>query len=326
MKFLGANFFEKDKLDSNVLVPLSQAQRHKTVEAEYQRRQSEEQMRQAGLGEGKDKKDGSDTEKQARPLSSSLHSPYTIEGLRAEVMEDMRNSGHDSVYDSELSSVVKEVFGGWQWTVKSLVINKAIQDIGMGRYNWQLFVLCGFGWFADKYVFSPDLIGRYWQIDSLWLQGVALTLPSLQTTFGVSEKNVRYTTCSLFIGLCVGASFWGKSASFLLPQVSRGARSFSFSWAVHAAPNLFRRSNTNSEISKASEVMSWVVDWLSIWLSCSRESSVSLRGLRQLGLALVASLLLLELEWVEIYQLTALCQWLTMTPWRGALPPLLQRL
>jgi len=34
--------------------------------------------------------------------------------------------------------------------VKSKLINKAIQDIGMGRYNWQLFVVCGFGWFADK--------------------------------------------------------------------------------------------------------------------------------------------------------------------------------
>ena len=22
----------------------------------------------------------------------------------------------------------------------------------MGRYQWELFVLCGFGWFADKYV------------------------------------------------------------------------------------------------------------------------------------------------------------------------------
>ena len=38
--------------------------------------------------------------------------------------------------------------------VKSKIINKAIQDIGMGRYNWELFVLCGFGWFADKCV-SP---------------------------------------------------------------------------------------------------------------------------------------------------------------------------
>lgn len=35
---------------------------------------------------------------------------------------------------------------------KSKVINKAIQDIGMGTYQWQLFVLCGFGWMADKYV------------------------------------------------------------------------------------------------------------------------------------------------------------------------------
>jgi hypothetical protein len=40
--------------------------------------------------------------------------------------------------------------------VKSKVINKAIQDIGMGRYNWELFVLCGFGWFADKCV--PTLL------------------------------------------------------------------------------------------------------------------------------------------------------------------------
>lgn len=33
---------------------------------------------------------------------------------------------------------------------KSKVINKAIQDIGMGPYQWQLFILCGFGWLADK--------------------------------------------------------------------------------------------------------------------------------------------------------------------------------
>jgi hypothetical protein len=33
---------------------------------------------------------------------------------------------------------------------KSKIVNYAIQDIGLGRYNWQLFVLCGFGWFADE--------------------------------------------------------------------------------------------------------------------------------------------------------------------------------
>lgn len=35
-------------------------------------------------------------------------------------------------------------------TGKAMVINRAIQDIGMGRYQWELFILCGFGWLADK--------------------------------------------------------------------------------------------------------------------------------------------------------------------------------
>lgn len=38
------------------------------------------------------------------------------------------------------------------------MINLAIQDIGMGRYQWQLFILCGFGWFADKYVSLTRLL------------------------------------------------------------------------------------------------------------------------------------------------------------------------
>jgi hypothetical protein len=33
---------------------------------------------------------------------------------------------------------------------KAKVINSALMDIGMGRYQWQLFFLCGFGWLADK--------------------------------------------------------------------------------------------------------------------------------------------------------------------------------
>lgn len=56
---------------------------------------------------------------------------YTIAGLRRAV----RQGGKDKWTEYEL---------------KSKLISKAIQDIGMGSYNWQLFVLCGFGWFADK--------------------------------------------------------------------------------------------------------------------------------------------------------------------------------
>lgn len=103
----------------------------------------------------------------------------TLDQLRAEIDSDIAASGLDTAYDR-----------------KSKVINRAIQDIGMGSYQWKLFVLCGFGWLADN----------------LWLQGVALTLPSLSSEFGVSSTNVRFTTLSLFTGLCIGAAFWGLAS------------------------------------------------------------------------------------------------------------------
>lgn len=63
---------------------------------------------------------------------------------------------------------------------------------------------------------SPDLIILYISNErSLWLQGIALTLPSLQAEFGIAETTVRYTTCSLFIGLCLGASFWGVGSDIM---------------------------------------------------------------------------------------------------------------
>ncbi|KAL4785164.1 MFS general substrate transporter [Aspergillus varians] len=100
----------------------------------------------------------------------------TLEALRAEVEAGVVVSGHDSAYDR-----------------KAKIINRAIQDIGMGRYQWGLFVLCGFGWIADN----------------LWLQGVALTLTPMSTEFGISQTDSRFATCALFVGLIIGASFWG---------------------------------------------------------------------------------------------------------------------
>ena len=104
------SLFHKDSVNDyhNVLVPLEKARRHPTVEAEYARRRS---------AEGHDKNaDLDDSKNEAGPVnasessgeegvmrtSSANYSPYTIEGLRAEVMEDVTASGHDSAYDCEL--------------------------------------------------------------------------------------------------------------------------------------------------------------------------------------------------------------------------------
>ena len=55
---------------------------------------------------------------------------------------------------------------------------------------------------------------------------VALTLPSLTSEFGVSSTHVRYTTCSLFIGLCLGASFWGVASDIIGRRLAFNATLF----------------------------------------------------------------------------------------------------
>ncbi|KAK3325896.1 major facilitator superfamily domain-containing protein [Apodospora peruviana] len=169
---------------TGVLIPLDEAHLHshsyRSGRSEFEGSLDDDASdTEAGSG-------GKDHEDEGTGMLEMSAAEYSIEGLRKEV----RRGGT-----------------GEKWTeyeMKSKLINKAIQDIGMGRYNWQLFVLCGFGWFADN----------------LWMQGVSLTLPSLSAEFGVSEKSVRYTTSALFVGLCFGSFFWGLGSDVMGRRVA----------------------------------------------------------------------------------------------------------
>ena len=109
MVFLGLTLpFKKESVNDygNVLVPLAQAQRHPTVAAEYARRRSEERKTSseatAAHSDASRKSNGEDSgsgEEGIMRTSSAGYSPYTIEGLRAEVNEDVAASGPDSSYD-----------------------------------------------------------------------------------------------------------------------------------------------------------------------------------------------------------------------------------
>uniref|UniRef100_A0A8H7NGA2 Major facilitator superfamily (MFS) profile domain-containing protein n=1 Tax=Bionectria ochroleuca TaxID=29856 RepID=A0A8H7NGA2_BIOOC len=160
----------------SVLIPLDKAHLY-SHSAKQGRAGSASRREDAEVGDADEEKDGENE------TSGMLHGhagEYSIEGLRKEMRQG--NQG--------------------KWTsneIKSKLINKALQDIGMGTYNWQLFVLCGFGWFADN----------------LWLQGASLTLPSLSAEFGVSEKTVRYTTSALFVGLALGSFSWGIGSDYV---------------------------------------------------------------------------------------------------------------
>ncbi|KAJ4357721.1 uncharacterized protein N0V89_002297 [Didymosphaeria variabile] len=152
--------------------------------ADVEHRNSIVDARRQSLSQQNAEKDGTDSGKDSdahsggASIRAGTTRGLTLAELREEVGHDVGANDSQSAYDT-----------------KSKVINRAIADMGMGKYQWQLFALCGCGWMADN----------------LWLQGVALTLPSLSAEFGVSENEVRYTTLSL-LGLCIGASFWGVAS------------------------------------------------------------------------------------------------------------------
>ncbi|BCS23383.1 putative sugar transporter [Aspergillus puulaauensis] len=71
------------------------------------------------------------------------------------------------------------------------VLNRAIQDIGMGRYQWQLFGVVGFGWACDN----------------LWPIVTSLILLPVTYEFRVSQPPLLLLAQNL--GLLLGALFWG---------------------------------------------------------------------------------------------------------------------
>ncbi|KAH8732211.1 major facilitator superfamily domain-containing protein [Phaeosphaeriaceae sp. PMI808] len=77
------------------------------------------------------------------------------------------------------------------YEAKATVLNKAIQDIGMGKYQWQLFIVIGFGW----------------AMDNLWPIVTSLILPAIRKEF--RPTNAPFLTLAQNIGLLFGAVFWG---------------------------------------------------------------------------------------------------------------------
>lgn len=77
------------------------------------------------------------------------------------------------------------------YEAKARLLNQAILDIGMGRYQWQLFVVIGFGWASDN----------------LWPIVTSLIFTPVKNEF--NPARAPYLTLAQNIGLLVGAVGWG---------------------------------------------------------------------------------------------------------------------
>lgn len=76
---------------------------------------------------------------------------------------------------------------------KCVLINREIDSMGMGRYQWYVWGLCGFGY----------------MLDLLWAQAFGLALSPLQQEMGFGNGESGNISTSFNAGLTAGAFVWG---------------------------------------------------------------------------------------------------------------------
>ncbi|CDU23811.1 uncharacterized protein SPSC_02440 [Sporisorium scitamineum] len=82
----------------------------------------------------------------------------------------------------------------WRATVVGETpLDRTMDRIGMGRYQWTVLILSGLGWAADN----------------MWIQAIAIILPHIQRYFTLSDGIVGLASSSIFIGMFVGSIAWG---------------------------------------------------------------------------------------------------------------------
>ncbi|EMD31441.1 major facilitator superfamily protein mfs4 [Gelatoporia subvermispora B] len=78
-------------------------------------------------------------------------------------------------------------------------LDRTIDRIGMGSYQWTLLSLCGFGWMADN----------------MWIQAIAIVLPRVQQHFAVRDSYIGTLSSSMFAGMMFGAVGWGTCSDLM---------------------------------------------------------------------------------------------------------------
>lgn len=115
-------------------------------------------------------------EKQTATTSTTARGAPTVE----EIIADLE---HDTVIPQDAVDPT--------YARKAAVLNRAIQDIGMGWYQWQLFIVVGFGWANDN----------------LWPVVTSLIFTPVASEFGPPRP--AFLSLAQNIGLLAGALFWG---------------------------------------------------------------------------------------------------------------------
>ncbi|KAL4893258.1 major facilitator superfamily domain-containing protein [Aspergillus ambiguus] len=91
--------------------------------------------------------------------------------------------------------------GNAVYAAKARLLNQALMDMGMGRYQWFLFIITSVGWF----------------LDSFWMMSFAVIAPSAsnEAMFFYTGDKTPYLFVSLYVGLTIGGTAWPWMSDFL---------------------------------------------------------------------------------------------------------------
>jgi MFS family permease len=105
--------------------------------------------------------------------------------------------GVGRIEGAERSSSLAEELEGEEaislYDKKCLLINREIDRMGMGRYQWSIWALCGLGYL----------------IDLMWAQAFGLVMSPMQQELGFGADQTGKLSTAFSVGLTAGAFVWG---------------------------------------------------------------------------------------------------------------------
>jgi hypothetical protein len=114
--------------------------------------------------------------------------------------KEVEDKGTEYAREPERSKSLAEELeeGTTLYEKKSILVNREIDALGMGKYQWYLWGLCGLGY----------------MIDLMWAQAFGLVLSPMQQELGFGLDQTGNLSTAFSSGLTAGlSSEWGISAT-----------------------------------------------------------------------------------------------------------------